>query len=223
MAALRELPEDQFSFSKCYASLTEALQAGPGVLDLFAGSRGFARACVTAADTWVLSFDLDRHPSEDLLAPKTQQTIIRLLNLRSFVAVGAGAVCASFSMAVTPPCRTRDHPEGRPDCSEKQQLKNMAGNAMLAFTLRVATLCYKLGVLFFVENPDGSWKRRADLTWEPLLKTGRVGDWRTDYCRFGTAWRKRTKFRTNSQLRGQKIGRSLPSKSLPCACHRVVV
>ena len=30
-----------------------------------------------------------------------------------------------------------------------------------------------------------------------------VGDLRIDYCRFGTAWRKRTRFRTNLHLAGQ--------------------
>eukprot|EP00438_Fugacium_kawagutii_P014252 Skav203509 [mRNA] locus=scaffold1752:8350:9882:+ [translate_table: standard] len=110
-------------------------------------------------------------------------------------------------MAVTPPCRTKEHPAGRPDCSEKQQLKNAMGNAMLAFTLQVATICTRLHILFYVENPDGSWmwrQTRRDLSWEPLLRTGKVGDWRADYCRFGTAWRKRTRFRTNSQLRDQR-------------------
>lgn len=43
------------------------------------------------------------------------------------------------------------------------------------------------------------------------MKTGKVGDWRIDQCRFGTAWRKRTRFRTNSSLKHLR---------LLCQCRR---
>ena len=63
-------------------------------------------------------------------------------------------------------------------------------------------------MIFFVENPDGSWmwrQRRPDLSWSSVLRRPGVDDFRTDFCRFGTKWRKRTRFRTNSHLGGQKL------------------
>ena len=34
-------------------------------------------------------------------------------------------------------------------------------------------------------------------------RSGIFGEWRVDYCRFGTRWRKRTRFATNTSLRGE--------------------
>ncbi|CAL1137652.1 unnamed protein product [Cladocopium goreaui] len=51
LAVLRSFPEDQFIWHQRFASLEDALQSGAGVLDLFSGSRGFARACVQMAET----------------------------------------------------------------------------------------------------------------------------------------------------------------------------
>ena len=69
------------------------------------------------------------------------------------------------------------------------------------------------GGFFWVENPDGSWmwRQRGALSWDPVLAFDSVGDLRLDFCRFGTPWRKRTRFRTNLQVRGE---------TLFCLCQR---
>lgn len=122
--------------------------------------------------------------------------------------MGAGPVCASasFSQAVTPACRTREHPEGVPWASELQQCKNRMGNEMLDFVLRCVKACLSADVIFWVENPFLSWLWRqvGRLSWDEVLADARVGDLDLDYCRFGTPWRKRTKFRTSTHLRGQR-------------------
>lgn len=88
-----------------------------------------------------------------------------------------------------------------------QQAKVSLGQQQLAFTLRLVRCCLKRQVIFWVEKPDGSWfwKQLGDLSWDDILSTGSVGDLRLDRCMFGTAWRKRTKFRTNGHLRNQKL------------------
>ena len=60
-------------------------------------------------------------------------------------------------------------------------------------------------MIFWIENPDSSWiwRQQGELSWEKVLAYAQVGDLRLDYCRFGTAWRKRTRFRTNSHLKNQ--------------------
>lgn len=207
LAVLRSFPEDQFIWHQKFASLEDALQSGAGVLDLFSGSRGFARACVQMAETWVLTFDIAHNVNEDLLQGPLHSKITKLLRLKAFRAMGAAPVCCSFSTAITPPCRSKQHPQGVPWCSEKQKLKNELGNEMLRFVLSLIPICLAVGVIFFVENPDGSWmwRQRGSLAWDPALRTGKIGDLRLDYCRFGTRWRKRTRFRTNSHLRGQSV------------------
>lgn len=95
---------------------------------------------------------------------------------------------------------------------------------MLAFMQRLVRLCLKLNVKFFVENPDGSWMWRQidELSWQSILDDKTVGDLRLDFCRFGTAWRKRTKFRSNTQLKGLKIfcKRTRPHVKLRGRCKK---
>ena len=58
-----------------------------------------------------------------------------------------------------------------------------------------------------MENPDGSWlwRQSGELSWSQALGEESFSDFRVDYCRFGTQWRKRTKFRTNGSLGGQRL------------------
>lgn len=160
-----------------------------------------------ATETWSLTFDLKHDPGENLLSAPLQRVIINLLTRNAFVAMACGPVCASFSTAVTPPVRTTEYPEGVPWCSELQQRKNIDGNNMLDFVLRAVRVAIIHHVKFFVENPDGSWlwKQRGRLSWDFANRTGKLTDFRIDYCRLGTEWRKRTKFRTNLHIGGQNV------------------
>lgn len=65
--------------------------------------------------------------------------------------------------------------------------------------------CVKSGTRFWVENPDGSWMWRLDdeLSWD-FLSEDVAGIFRCDFCRFGTQWRKRTRFKTDLSISGQK-------------------
>eukprot|EP00438_Fugacium_kawagutii_P032685 Skav221346 [mRNA] locus=scaffold1845:125657:130120:- [translate_table: standard] len=203
-AVLRTFDSSQFLLAPCFDSLEAAFDSGPGILGLFAGSRGFSKACVASAPVWCLTFDLAHSPSEDLLSPPVQESILILLRGGAFAAMGAGPVCASFSQAITPPCRTKEHPGGVPWCSELQQLKNDMGNRMLAFVLECAKACLLAAVVFWIENPHGSWiwRQPGSLSWDEVCEDDRVNDMVVDYCRFNTPWRKRTRFRTSSATLG---------------------
>lgn len=123
--------------------------------------------------------------------------------------MAASPVCASFSTAITPAWRNREYPAGRPGLTPEQQCKVDLGQAQLEFVLRLCELCLDNKVLFWVENPDGSWfwKQCDELSWDKLFEQsgGKLGDLWLDQCRFGTRWRKRTKFRTTCHLAGQRI------------------
>lgn len=197
---------DQFLFSDRFASLEDALADGPGVLDLFSGSRGHASALKKLGARWILCFDIKHHESEDLSLSSVQQSLVKLTELGAFFAMGAGPVCASFSTAITPPVRTLQYPQGVPWASLLQQQKNLAGNLQLLFILRLVRVCLRKGVVWWVENPDGSWiwRQVGELSWDAILQDPSVGDLRLDYCRFGARWRKRTRFRTSSHLADQR-------------------
>ena len=207
---LLQFDASQFVYSEKFPNLRTALTSGPGILDLFSGARGFARQMVQF-DTWALCFDLKHSPAEDLLAPWLQHELQTLLRSGAFVAMAASPVRASFSTAITPPWRTVEFPAGRPGLSPLQRAKIKLGQSQLKFVLNLVDICLELGLIFWVENPDGSWfwKQRGQLSWSRILERPEVNDFRVDQCRFGTSWRKRTRFRTNSHLGGQ---------SLFCAC-----
>ena len=97
-----------------------------------------------------------------------------------------------------PPCRTREHPDGRPGLTEIQLLKMQMGQEQLAFILPLVSVCLQFEILFWVENPDQSWfwKQKGELSWEGMMEQFST--------RFGTLWRKRTRFRANCHLKGQK-------------------
>ena len=198
---------NQFVLNAKYNSIEEAVRAGPGLLDLFSGKRGFARAYVERGCPWAICFDLKDGEDKNLLEPQLQRDLRTLLSAGVFRAMAAGPVCASFSTAITPPWRTRAAPRGRSNLTDEQQLKISLGHLQLAFTLELVGICIQYNIVFWVENPDGSWFWRmdAELSWDPLIADGSVGDFRVDQCRLGTPWRKRTRFRTNSHLRNQKL------------------
>lgn len=198
---------DQFILNSQYSSIEEAVRAGPGLLDLFSGKRGFARAFVQQGCPWAICFDLKDGEDKNLLEPQLQRDLRTLLSAGVFRAMAAGPVCASFSTAITPPWRTRAAPRGRTGLTDEQQLKISIGHSQLLFTLELVEICLRIGVIFWIENPDGSWFWRMDeeLSWDRFMTDGRLGDFRVDQCRLGTAWRKRTRFRTNSHLKNQRL------------------
>eukprot|EP00438_Fugacium_kawagutii_P025277 Skav207212 [mRNA] locus=scaffold1244:113945:117027:+ [translate_table: standard] len=202
LTILQGFKRSQFIFNKQFSSLEDAWHRGYGVLDLFSGSRGVAKALAAMGPVWVLTFDTAHSATEDLV----QQQLVRLVRARVFSAMGGGPVCRSFSTAITPPCRTRAFPQGVPWASELQQEKNRTGNEQLRFVLHLVSIFISLGLFFWIENPDSSWfwRQQNELSWDSVMALPGVGDLRLDYCRLGTKWRKRTRFRTNTHLAGQR-------------------
>ena len=205
--ALLGFRRDQFVYSSEFASLEEAIASGPGLLDLFSGSRGFATSFVKRHSTWALCFDLAHSSSEDLLNPQLQSDLRKLLGSGALLAMACSPVCASFSTAITPPLRTCEYPAGRPDLTELQNVKIRLGQKQLEFTLAMVRICIEVKVIFWVENPDSSWfwRQKGNLSWDRILATSGVRLFRCDQCRYNTRWRKRTRFLTNCHLAGQKV------------------
>ena len=203
---LKKFKRSQFVIGSQYESLEEALRAGPGVLDLYSGKRGFSKAISKIGSPWCLCFDLKHGIDEDLLESSLQDTLRSLLSSGAFLAMAASPVCASFSTAITPPWRTRLHRRGIPGLTEEQRRKVDLGHRQLEFTIELVKLCIMFGILFWIENPDGSWFWRMDgeLSWTDVDSEPTVGDFRVDQCVYGTPWRKRTRFKTNCHLRNQK-------------------
>ena len=126
-----------------------------GFLDLYSGKCGVARQLAKRHNIWVLTFDVEHGPGQNLLDQELQQLLLEMIEKGCFLGVGAAPECGSFSRAVRPPVRSREHPEGLTHITSNMAEKVSRGNKHAAFTLLVLTLC--LDLAYWLENPDGSF------------------------------------------------------------------
>lgn len=200
MDLLSAVPRSQFVLPR---GLTwDAVKNKPGHLDLFSGCRIAAKELANTTGRWVLTYDLLHDPSEDLLDSKQQRHIESMLDADCFMTVSAGPVCASFSRAVRPAVRSADAPRGLPNLTPSMSIKVALGNAMSQWVASVVLRAEKKSIPFWVENPSGSymWKQPE---WIPIV--ARFPGFLTDYCRWGTAWRKRTRFAGSFSANGKRL------------------
>ena len=132
--------------------------AGAGAVDLYSGVAGVARFLVRGGCPWVLTFEILRHSSENLLDGVLQQKLLVLIRSDYVRLVGSAIVCKSlFSVAVTPPVRTLQFLRGVPWMAAAMKDKVKDGNAMSDYQLSVHEACYETDTRFWTENPDGSF------------------------------------------------------------------
>ena len=201
-----------FHVSQFFAKTKPFIVREPGALDLYSGKFGVARQLVACGAPWVLTFEIERSSSEDLLDGSVQRRLVRLIELKAVRLLGAAVVCRSFSTAITPPVRSLQFLRGLPTLSGKMKDRVVEGNRQadrLAELLAVAELN---GCSYWFENPDLSW------LFKQRRFRDRYGDKDSDFlfrfcmCRFGTPWRKATRIGTDVPgLRGLR---------LPCVCKR---
>ena len=109
-----------------------------------------------------------------------------------------GTPCNSFSRARDhppgpPPLRSNDRPLGLPELRPHDRLKVKIGNALMRFSVRLMNLALLLIIPFTLENP------RTSRLWlcpgvRHLLRRKHCSTAVTEFCQFGTAWRKSTQF-----------------------------
>lgn len=175
-----------------------------GFLDLFSGERGVAEELHRITGRWVLCFDITHSPEEDLSKRSLQREIEELVRHGAFLGLGGGPVCCSFSMAITPPVRDRLHPYGKENLSENMRRKVEDGNASIKWMVRLLKLALLMRIGVWLENPAGSWMFRLPIWLRFLREHPSISYWTVDYCRYGKAWRKRTRVATNTCLSGHK-------------------
>ena len=170
-----------------------------GVLDLYSGAAGTAKAISRRFHVWVLTVDFSYGAEQDLLDPALQKLLQDLAAQDLFLGLGAAPECCSFSRAVTPAVRSAAQPEGRPNLTEKMAEKVAKGNKHAEFLFSLLQIFVSKGLAYWVENPDGSflWLMPSWLQ-SGLCSPSRA--FRFDQCRYSTPWRKRTRILTNTCL-----------------------
>lgn len=196
---LKSFPRDLFVM----AEGTSWPPTKPGFLDLYSGKKGFARSSVQLGAAWVLTIDFEDGPHCNLLDKSLQQKLMVMLKGGVFNHFSAAPVCASFSRAITPAVRSHEYPLGVPHASPSMKLKLAEGNEHLNFVCKMIAICISLRIHYWFENPDNShmWYQKVFLE---LLRDAAHRFFRTDFCVYGTAWRKRTRFITSSRLGNTK-------------------
>ena len=161
----------------------------------------------------VLCYNIAHSGDEDLLRTEVQREIFFLLSEGAFKGFSAGPVCSSFSAAIVPSWRTSEFPGGAPWLKPTQRSKVQSGNAMLEFVVNLIRIAEESDLLYLVENPLNSWfwKQKA---WDHWKGNPAKWDFLVDYCVFGTAWKKPTRFRSNTQLQGKRLRCSRDHKHL---------
>lgn len=177
---------------------------GPGALDLYSGNFAVCKQMIKHGAPWVLSVEIKRSPRENLLDASLQQDLLRLVELGVFQTVGMAPVCSSFSRAITPMVRSRRWPRGCPWVKGDMLRKIQEGNQHSDFCSAVITACCATGTDFWCENPDTSflWQQRG---LKQFLKPDSKKTFRCSFCRFGTRWKKNTKFATSLPIAGLRM------------------
>ena len=128
-----------------------------GFLDLYSGKKGFARSAVRYGASWVLTVDFLDGPQCDLLDNSVRKRIQFLLNSKVFIHLSAAPICSSLSRAITPAVRTRDEPSGIRNVSPAMKVKIADGNIHSKWLAGIIRICLRLGIRYWVENPDSSF------------------------------------------------------------------
>ena len=201
---LERIPRSWFHFPKGFKPSAEWLPSRQGYLDLYSGKKGVARQICEVGSTWAICFELEDDPSQNLDLAVNRRLVLDLIQFGSVFACGSAIFCASFSRAVRPPVRSKDLPEGLPVLTSNMEEKVRIGNSHSDFNSEVYLACQKHCVLFWIENPDGSylWLQPKWVSHGANLPDNCL---RIDYCRFGCPWRKRTRVFTSSHLAGQSL------------------
>ena len=171
---------------------------------MFAGSRRWEKKIVKNGCPWVLCLDVKADPDHDLTQPDLRAQVELLISSGVVIAVGAGPPCSSMSIAVTPPIRTREVPCGKPDLLPPLRAKRRIGNLLANWSAAVYRPCASLDCAVWVENPDASWMWKLR-SWKRVQSNSMniYGEFRVDYCRFGSRWRKRRRFARNTSMQGE--------------------
>ena len=176
----------------------------PGALDLFSGRFGVAKKLIDAGAPWVLTFEWNRGSAENLLEPELRKKILKLVRGKAFLSLSAAPICASFSVAVTPPVRSKRFPRGMPGLRTSMRQKVSEGNSHNDYMRELLEVCEELGIGYTFENPDTSWWWRQR-GWKPWRSSASQRIFRFTFCRFGTPWRKATRVATNTRLAGVRM------------------
>ncbi|CAL1144211.1 unnamed protein product [Cladocopium goreaui] len=157
-----------FNTNQFFAKTKPFILREAGALDLYSGRFGVARQLVQCGAPWVLTFEIERSSSEDLLDPYVHSRILRLLELKAVKILGAAIVCRSFTTAITPPIRSKRNLRGIPGLAPAMKAKVIEGNSQALVQMQAKSFSLEREISQTQEELDfggatlSSWALQAD-------------------------------------------------------------
>ena len=128
----------------------------PRALHLFSGSGALCEKL--QAQGWVVeSVDVVFGKGFDLARSSSQRYYLRRIRAGFYDYVHCGPPCASFSVARTPPIRSKSFLYGTPGIPPRDLKKIKIGNALCNFSCRALDAMRRLGRPASLEQPRSSW------------------------------------------------------------------
>ena len=167
------------------------------VLELFCGSQRFGKACAREGRL-VIGIDVRFGDEHDITRPRLWQAIVGWIQAGWVLYVLLAPPCASWSRIRNagtgpPPLRDDDHIWGLSTVRDSEKWKVDLGNSTLRVSVCIFRACLRAGVPALIENPLTSWMWVAP-PMATLMLCKNVRWVRSDFCQWGTPWRKATRF-----------------------------
>ena len=171
------------------------------MLELFAGSGRFGREAARSGHLVVL-IDIRFGEKHDVRRRELQRTILEWIRIGWVTYAALALPCCSWSRARNrgggpQRLRTAEHIMGLPTLDhESERWKIDLGNVCMRFGVACARALHARSAGFFIENPWTSWMWVAP----PMVRLAALRGCRlvrSDFCQFGTPWRKSTGVLTN--------------------------
>ena len=184
---------------------------GYWVVEIFNGCARHSKACAKAG-FHVIAYDIEYGPGCNMLDPKIVSQLLRFMKRRKVALVWLGTPCTSWNRARREdggPKPLRDDDEflmGFPNVSFKDGEKILTGNRLLEILGTIFNWCVDRSIPCVMENPY-SFRIWLTSVVDGLQQKGALLS-RTDFCAYGTPWRKSTGF----------LHHNIPGLSFTCQC-----
>lgn len=166
---------------------------GQYVADLFSGVGGVAKAA-RALGFSAREWELLHGDNSDLTRPCVLYKLEQDIKNGKVLAAMLAPPCSSFSPARDRTCviRSKEFPYGLANLSDKDAEKVRVGNLCFKSAFRIIRVLNKYNVPWILENPHSSkcWYLPE---FRKLMSLSSVHVRVTDFCCYGTKWRKRTR------------------------------
>ena len=129
--------------------------AGSCFVEIFCGQAAFTLCLMLSTVPCICPWDVKFGSEFNVLTHG--MSLLSLIKHCLLTAMHFAVPCLSMTWARWPQLRTSQHPQGKPDLSDRERKLVETGNALLAFTVECCRELWLRVCFFSIENPELSW------------------------------------------------------------------